>query len=271
MSEFTQWFSTFLSNRLVQGALVLLIAFGLNLLINRLVLQRIYEKTLKKREDLRYDTLFSVLKKVTTGIIWFFAALQLMQVLFRVNPASVIAATGVVGVALGLGTQSLIKDSINGFLILCENQYSMGELVTIEGFTGTVEEINLRITKIRNINGDLFIIPNSAVVKVVNHSRFERGVLTGVSVDYGEDISRVTAVLQAAGEQAAGELGEITEIPQVLGVTELGESGVFIKMLTKCENGAQFMVEREMLRRIKEAFDREGISIPYNHVVVIGR
>lgn len=264
-----QYLEPILSSRLFQCAVTVLIAFIIERILNKKIIQKIYIKTIQKRDDLRYDTLFSVLKKIVTGAVAFFAILQLIQILFRVNPASVIAATGVVGVAVGLASQSLIKDAINGFLILFENQYAIGELVTVEGFTGTVEEITLRITKIKNVNGDLFIIPNSSITKVINHSRFERGILTGVYISYEENIESVIQVLTQTAKTAKQEMAEITETPEVLGVAELGSSGVLIKMLVKCQNGAQFSVEREMLKRMKNALDEAGIEIPYEHVVII--
>jgi len=163
-----------LNSRIFRAVIVLFITVILNKIMSRRIIKLLRkgaDKTSTKADENRLDTLFSVLRKVCTAVIYFIGIVYMMQILFNVNPASVIAATGVVGVAVGFASQSLVKDTINGFLILFENQYSIGERVTIDGFCGVVSEINLRATRIKNDEGDIFIIPNSAIVKVINHSR----------------------------------------------------------------------------------------------------
>lgn len=265
--------SALLQTKLAQCILVLFFAF----LINRLIIShimRVLNKTMvKHNEDMagRYETLFHVLKKLFFFIVYFFAVLCIIQILFQVSPASLIAATGVVGVAAGLGAQSLVKDSINGFFLLFENQFSVGELVTIDGFCGTVIELTLRTTKLQNINGDQMTLPNSAITKVINHSRAERGIIVGVEISYEDDIDFALKVLQETGLAAQKELDVLTREPEVWGVASLGQSGITLKLLVHCENGSQFGVEREMLRRIYQAFEKENITIPYQHIMVINQ
>lgn len=163
-----------LNSKLFRTAVILLITVVLNKFVSHRIitlLRKGADKTNGSADENRLNTLFSVLRKVCSVVIYFIGIVYVMQILFNVNPASVIAATGVVGVAVGFASQSLVKDTINGFLILFENQYSIGEKVTIDGFCGTVSEINLRATRIKNDDGDIFIIPNSAIIKVINHSR----------------------------------------------------------------------------------------------------
>lgn len=257
--------------KLVQCILVLLIAFFINrLLISHIM--RVLNKTMAKHnEDMagRYETMFHVLKKLFFFIVYFFAILCIIQILFQVSPASLIAATGVVGVAAGLGAQSLVKDSINGFFLLFENQFSVGELVTIEGFCGTVIELTLRTTKLQNFNGDQMTLPNSVITKVINHSRAERSVVIGVEISYKDDVDFALKTLQEAGMAAQIELEALTREPEVWGVTSLGQSGITLKLLVHCENGTQFSVEREMLRRVYLAFEKANITIPCQQIMVL--
>ena len=150
----------------VLGAIVaaLILTAAANTIIGR-ALRR------NKSANLRADTIGKLLRNIVTYVVWFLAILQILQRGFGVDITSIIAAAGVLGVAVGFGAQTLVKDIITGFFILFENQYSVGEQVTVDGFAGTVEELGLRTTKIRNGEGALLIIPNGAVGKVINHSR----------------------------------------------------------------------------------------------------
>lgn len=256
-----------LENRITQAILIIVIAVVLAKVLSKLISSAIHKKDMTNR----LETLARVFSKVLTVVIYFFAALQLCQVIFNIQPTSVIAATGVIGVAIGFGAQSIVKDVISGFFILIENQFAVGESVTVEGFTGTVSELTLRSTIIRAANGDLFTIPNGSISKVTNHSRCNRGVTVAVEIAYEEDIDNALEVMKRVAEEAKKDMESITKIPDVLGVSALGSSGVELKMLATCVPGEQFAVERELLKRVKYAFDKEGIDIPYNHIVIVNK
>jgi small conductance mechanosensitive channel len=121
--------------------------------------------------NLRADTLSKLLVSASAFVVWFLAAIQILTVGLGIDATSILAAAGVLGVAVGFGAQSLVRDIITGFFLLFENQFSVGERVTIDGFTGTVEELGLRSTKIRGDGGEMLFLPNGAIVKVVNLSR----------------------------------------------------------------------------------------------------
>lgn len=268
IAEFVQNdLSVFFSNKIVQTLSVLIIAVILSKAAKHLIRHTIYKKEITSR----LETLVRVFSKILSFIIYFFAALQICEILFNVQPTSIIAATGVVGVAVGFGAQSLVKDVIAGFFILSENQFAVGDLVTIEGFTGNISELTLRTTIIRNVSGDLFTIPNGSITKVINHSRCTRGVIIAVSIAYEDDIDNALAVMKQTAVKAKEELPSLTAVPEVLGVTALGDSGVELKLLASCVPGEQFAVERELLRRIKYAFDEKNVNIPYNHIVIVNK
>jgi small conductance mechanosensitive channel len=186
-----------------------------------------------------------------------------------VDTTSILATAGIGGLAVGFGAQGLVKDVINGFFILFEDQYAVGDFVTIGDTTGTVEEIGLRITKIRSFKGDLTIIPNGQIQKVVNYTRGNMLAVVDVGIAYEMDIEKSIKVIEMVAREYAQENPDIVEEPQVLGVMDLGESQITIRVIARSLPMKQWAVERELRKRIKEAFDRNGIEIPYPRRVVI--
>lgn len=253
-----------LSNRWVQCAIVLAAAFMLTKIIGFFI-----KRTLRRNVSSRSETLIRVSGKLASFFVYMLAVMQCFQLAFNVQPASLIAATGVVGVALGFGAQSLVKDIISGFFLLFENQIAVGDLVTIGGFTGTITELTLRSTVVKNYLGDVFIIPNGSISTVTNHSKSERTVMIDVDISYDCDVDFAARVMKEAAETAYDELDAITKLPEVLGVIKLGDSGVRVRLAVNCRAGEQFAVEREMLRRIKIVFDDNNIRIPYQHIVIV--
>ena len=149
-----------------------LIAFLAALIITSVV-RRTIRMRMRKRagQNLRADTLSKLLRSAVTCVVWFLAVMQILKTGLGVDVTSILAAAGILGVAIGFGAQSLVKDVITGFFLLFENQFSVGESVTVDGFTGIVQELGFRSTRIRNEDGDVLTIPNGAIAKVVNHSR----------------------------------------------------------------------------------------------------
>ena len=149
-----------------------LIAF-LAALVITFIVRRAIRLRMKKHagQNLRADTLSKLLRSAVTCVVWFLAVMQILKTGLGVDVTSILAAAGILGVAIGFGAQSLVKDVITGFFLLFENQFSVGESVTVDGFTGTVEELGFRSTRIRSEDGDVLTIPNGAIAKVVNHSR----------------------------------------------------------------------------------------------------
>lgn len=251
---------------IVKAVIIFIIAVIADKIVKKLI-----KRVINKMPDdtRRAETIMRILSSVTTFVIYFIVVLECARVLFGVNPATVIAATGVVGVGISFGAQGLVKDMISGFFILFENQYAVGELVTISGFTGKIVQLGLRSTQIRNSKGDLFTIPNGSVASVINHSRGERCVLIDVDIDYDADIDFAVDVLKKCMENVQKNNDALISSTEVLGVTKLGESSVQIRVSANCSSGDQFETERVLLKAIKLSFDENGISIPYNHIVVI--
>lgn len=214
-------------------------------------------------DERRSSTLKAILKSIIRYLVYFIAIITILDEL-DVPITAVLSAAGILGLAVGFGAQNLVRDVITGFFIIFEDQFSVGDYIETEGIGGIVEEIGLRITKLRDWGGQLHIIPNGKITTVTNHSRGNMRALVEVEVAYEEDVNKALSVLtQIAAEMAADFPGIIREGPTVLGVRALGESGVLIRIVAKTVPMEQWGIEMELRRRIKETFDREGIEIPY--------
>ncbi|HOB81665.1 MAG TPA: mechanosensitive ion channel family protein [Peptococcaceae bacterium] len=226
-----------------------------------------HEKT--TGDERRADTLKILLKSVARYALFFIAAITVLDEL-GVPIAAVLSAAGILGLAVGFGAQNLVKDVITGFFIIFEDQFSVGEYVETEGVGGIVEEVGLRITKLRDWNGKLHIIPNGSIAMVTNHNRGSLRAWVEVRVSYREDLNRVLQVLEDTCKSVRNDFADkITQGPRVLGVTNLGQSEVVITIMAMTTPLEQWGIERELRKRIKETFEREGIEIPYPHQVII--
>src|SRR5690606_22591446 len=162
----------------------------------------------------------------------------------------------------GIGAQSLVKDIITGFFILFEDQFSVGDYVKIGEYEGIVEELGVRVTKIRDFSGELHIIPNNNIGTVTNRARGAMRALVKVNVAYEEDINRVINVLNEVCKDIRKAHDNIVDGPNILGISDLGEYGIELTIVAKTNPMEQWGIEREIRKRVKEAFDRENIEIP---------
>jgi len=218
----------------------------------------------------RVRTLQPLVQSLIRYTVYFVGTLMILQT-FGVDTASILAAAGIVGLAVGFGAQNLVKDVLAGFFIIFDDHYSVGDFITIAGASGTVERIDLRVTVLRDFSGEVHVIPNGVIEIITNSTRGLMRALIQVPVAYEEDLDFVISVLERVSAEAAKEINSIKEGPMVLGVSEMQASGVTIGVLARTEPLEQWNVERELRKRIKEAFDQEGIEIPYQKVVTIPR
>jgi small-conductance mechanosensitive channel len=216
----------------------------------------------------RAKTLWTGIRRVILAILIVTVALTVMNI-WEIPIGSFVAIGSAVGVAVGLGAQSVVKDIIAGFLILVENQFALGDVVKIAGVAGSVEQMRLRVTVLRDLDGYVHHIPNGAIGVASNYtSEFARVVVT-VGVSYASDIDRVLAVFTDELGAIAAEMSDrILEAPQVLGVEELGNSSILIRALMVVAPTERWSIRRETLRRIKVRFDAEHIEIPFPQMTV---
>lgn len=226
----------------------------------------LFERGAVSREELatrrRLQTLSAIFRGAAQAVI-LFIGLTVLLLQLGVNVTPILASAGVVGIAIGLGAQSLIKDFFAGLLILLEDQFSVGDTVKIGETSGTVEHLTLRVTRVRGLDGSLTMIPNGSIGAVVNFSKDWSRAVLDIEIDYKEDVDRAMRVMLETARQVREEAPTvIIEEPTMLGVDRLGNSGVTLRLLAKTAASKQADVGRELRRRIKLAFDEQGLKTP---------
>ncbi len=255
--------------RLLPIALGVYIAIRLSFaLINHLaaIIANSYEISIEgdRRMQLRVRTISHVSLGMVS-LIWLGVGGVVALSSLGVNIAPLLAGAGLIGVALSLPAQSLIKDGINGFFIIFEDQYAVGDVITVHGIRGLVEKINLRITQIRDEEGCLVTIPNSEIGVIANHSSRWSQADIYIPISYTTDVDQVLALIETVGQAMQGSdrwRQTMLAIPEVLGVENFDERGLTIRVWIKTQPLKQWEVAREYRRRLKVALDAAGIVIP---------
>jgi small conductance mechanosensitive channel len=236
--------------------------------MHRIVSVRGKKRRAKEELEKRSDTLTGYLSTAVGAIVLIIAIFMILSEL-GVDIAPLIAGAGVAGIAIGFGAQSLIKDYLNGLFIVIEDQYNKGDVAKIAGIAGLVESVSLRRTVLRDLDGIVHSIPNGQITTTSNYTRDWARVNLNISVGYGEDLDRVMAVIDRVGREMAKDeyYGKLIKTPpKSLRVNKFGDSGIDIKILGETKPIKQWEVTGELRRRLKKAFDEEGIEIPWPHV-----
>ena len=234
-------------------------------LINKILEAQVQRKKLAMSER-KASTLSTVAGSILKYVIYFIGLVSVLKQLgVPTESLLVIASAG--SVAIGLGAQGIAGDMMEGFFILFEDHYAVGDVVTIQGITGTVESVTLRSTTLRDPMGSVHIIPNGSIGTVTNNCREFINAAVTVGIAYGESIDRAIAVLNDEMAKTT-DITDILETPAVAGVVGLDDSAVTLKVVAKCKVKTALGVEAELRRRIKNRFDQEGIEIPFPQQVV---
>jgi len=218
----------------------------------------------------RTKTMGGLLKSLVTGIIVAVFGTMILGEL-GINIAPIIASAGIIGLALGFGAQSLVKDYLSGIFMIFEDQYGVGDVVDVGAASGTVEAVSLRVARLRALDGTVWYVPNGEILRVGNMSQNWSRAVIDIGVAYGEDIARVTRVLK----EFAHDLWQddefknvVIEEPEVTGVEALNPDSITLRVLVKTQPLEQWGVARALRQRIKSRFDHEGIEIPFTQRVV---
>ncbi|MDZ4734398.1 MAG: mechanosensitive ion channel family protein [Nitrospirota bacterium] len=263
------WFST-------SGLRVLLIAAATLVLLALLKrgmarLRSMYEGTLPSQaQTKRAYTLTHIVRDVARITIVAVGAMMILSEI-GVDLKPLLAAAGLGGLAIGFGAQSLVKDLISGFFILLENSVRVGDVVGVAGVAGVVEEIELRTITLRDLSGNVHVVPNGVIDKVKNMTTDYSYYLFEIGIAYREDVDEVMTVLQEIAEDLRRDsrfADDILEPLDMLGVDKFADSAVIIKCRIKTKPIKQWRVGREMNRRIKNTFDTKGIEIPFPHQTI---
>ncbi|MEW6322089.1 MAG: mechanosensitive ion channel family protein [Acidobacteriota bacterium] len=218
----------------------------------------------------RAQTIAGLARKALTMLIWAIAGLMVLRE-FDVDITPVLTGAGIVGLGVGFGAQTLVRDVISGFFLILEDQVRVGDIAEVNGRSGMVEQVNLRTIVLRDLEGAVHIFPNGAITALTNRSKDFAFALVDVPMEYGADTDVVTAAVVAASEElrldpAFAPL--VLEPLEVLGVDAFGDSQMTIRVRMKTVPARQWMVARELRRRIKKVFDARGIQIPFPQLTV---
>lgn len=240
-----------------------------NKLIKKFVDRQVVSKMSFSLEPQKAITIGEVLKSVLKYTVYIIGIGAMLYDILAKIPVAVASAGGF---AIGLGAQSLIKDIINGFFVLFEDQYGVGDHVTIGQFTGIVESIGIRTTVLRDFTGDLHLIPNGSVLEVTNHSRGDIRFIVDVEIAYEENIDETIELIKKVNESfEETHQDKLRGKIDVLGVLSLNASGVTIRVIGRAEPLSQWEMERELRKDIKVALDKAGIEIPYPKTTIVNK
>lgn len=231
----------------------------------RLVRRRIAANVDDAAEVRRLETVSRALRYAASAVILLIAGLVILSEL-GVSIAPILGAAGIVGIAIGFGAQSLVKDYFAGFFLLLENQIAKGDVVKIADHGGLVEDVTLRYVRLRDYSGNVHYVPNGLITTVTNMSREFGYALMDVGVAYREDLEQVFAAIRETGDALQRDpawAARILEPLEIAGVENLADSAVVVRCRFKVRVLEQWSVRREFLRRIKAAFDAHGIEIPF--------
>jgi small conductance mechanosensitive channel len=270
-----QWWREFgpFANSALRILLILCIAWIVSNVVKRAIRafrQRVASHLDDRESAKRAETLGRVFRYIAIVVIWLIAFLVILSEI-GVSVAPILGAAGVAGLAIGFGAQSLVKDYFTGFFLLLENQIRQGDVVRLGDHSGLVEDVTLRFVQLRDYDGNVHFIPNGTIVTVVNMSRGHAQAVVDIGVAYKEDIDRVTAIMREVGESMRNDNNfgpRILDAFELAGVESLGDSAVVIRGRFRVLPLEQWNVKREYLRRVKYAFDRNGIEIPFPHLTV---
>lgn len=278
LNEILQRLSPIFSEKAIKILIIIigaiLLSFVIRFIINQFTKSKIYQELFKKtRPKRRLLTLTSIIKNTITALILLIAVFLIFDTILEPKSlTTILASAGIIGVILGLGAQTLIKDIINGIFIIFENPYGIGDSIKIGDVTGKVENVTLRVTTIRDIEGSLHFIPNGEVKTVSNRSRQWSRMILDVGVPYNEDLKKAFDLLNEISKEISEDKNYksyiITPI-RVLGITEFGESSAIIRVWGKVKPGKNFPINREFRKRLIEKAGQLDLKIPYPKKAII--
>lgn len=249
--------------------LVVLVLAKLLLRLTKTFVQQLFlpERRRMTLDPQKAKTLETLLQSGLRYLIYFIAGITILATM-GVKTESLLASAGIVGVAIGFGAQSLVRDVLTGFFIIFEDQFVVGDYVETAGFSGFVEEMGLRVTKLRDFSGVVHVLPNSEISKVSNHSRGNRTALVDIAVAYTANVASVQAILEAALAELPKQLDAIVEGPRVMGIVSIGSAEMVWRVWARAKPMQHWSVEREMRKALKMALDQAGLKPPYPRTIL---
>lgn len=257
-------------NWIAMGILLLKIVFILVVAtiiikVGKVVIRRLFKfqiKTKIRPSERREQTLLKLLENALSYVVYFSAILSILSE-FNVDVRGVLASAGVIGLAVGFGAQSLVKDVISGFFIVFEDQFSVGDYVQVGDALGTVVEIGLRTTKIAAYGGEIYIVPNGNITEVVNYSVNNGLAIMDIRIDYHTDIKKAENLIESFIANLSDEYEELVAPPELIGVQDLSANEIVFRVTAETLPAYQWAFGRRFRKDLKLFLDESGIEIPY--------
>jgi moderate conductance mechanosensitive channel len=231
---------------------------------------KVRQKASLRISERREATLLRLLDNVVTYVVYFIAIIMILDTL-GVEVKAILAGAGIVGLAVGFGAQSLVKDIITGFFIIFEDQFSVGDYVRIGNFEGYVEEIGLRTTKIKSWTGEVHILPNGSINQVTNFSLNNSIAVVDVSIAYEGDIERAENVIRELLAELPAKYEDMVAAPELLGIQNFGQSEIVMRVTCETKPMRHWFIARALRKEIKLRLDEHGIEIPFPRLVLYNR
>ncbi|MBT2684863.1 mechanosensitive ion channel family protein [Bacillus sp. ISL-37] len=253
--------------------IAILIITGLFIRVGKIAIHNFFKVRTRgplRITERREATLMKLLENMLTYVVYFIAIMSILAAM-AIDVKAMLAGAGIVGLAVGFGAQSLVKDIITGFFIIFEDQFSVGDYVRIGQFEGTVEEIGLRTTKIKSFTGEINILPNGSIVEVTNFSLYNSVAVLDIGIAYEGDIEYAEKVLQEYLETTTEKYPELVKTPELLGVQQFGASEVVLRIVAETLPMKHWYMGRQLRKDIKLLLDQNGIEIPFPRMVMYSR
>ncbi|WP_390883598.1 mechanosensitive ion channel family protein [Heyndrickxia oleronia] len=252
---------------------IILVVSSLIVRIGKIMIRNVFKMRAKspiRISERRENTLLKLLENMLTYLIYFISLITILSTL-NVDVKGLLAGAGIVGLAVGFGAQSLVRDIISGFFIIFEDQFSVGDYVGIGKFTGTVEEIGLRTTKIKSWTGEIHILPNGNITEVTNYSINNSIAVVDINIPYDENISKAEDVIENLLEGLQDKYEEMISKPELLGVQGLGTSDLKLRIISETKPMMHWHIARVIRKEIKLTLDHYGIKAPFPKLVMYSR
>jgi len=262
--NFIKILSPFLRKEIIGPILVIIISICLYYFVTNFI-KKIF--ILNKMDERKSKTIISVLNNASKYVILIIDILIILEI-YGISTSGIIASLGIVGVVTGLAVQDVLKDILSGASIIIENQYAVGDIVSIGNFKGEVIALGLRTTKIKSYTGEVMIYANRNITEVINYSISDSVAIVNIPVSYNEDIGRVEKLLNELCKRVKEENKKIKGDISCIGITSFDASSINFRITAVVEPTTNIEIERFLLKEIKELFNKENVEIPYNQVVI---
>ena len=258
-----------LTTKLLMAALMIFVGVIVLRIGRRMISSIVKMRGQKAVQNQHHVNTFRSLVTSIFNYIMYFIIVTVVLSIFGVNVSSILAVAGVGGVAIGFGSQTLVKDVISGLFIWGEGSIAVGDIVDINGLQGEVEAVSIRTTVIRNYNGNVFTIPNGDIRTITNMSRSYKRAIVDIRCPYEENQDRLVAIITDEMEKAGREIEGLSAAPEVMSILSFETDCVLVRVAAQCPVGENWRIERDIRTRIKNRFDKEGIVMPHYQKPVV--